>query len=245
MGLRSVHHVVSAAPSPSGGGLLTLCPCSSLMSLLRETVLHKLLQRESFPWAAALQELLQHGSLPQGAAFQEQAAPAWVPHGVTIPASKPALVWAPLSTGRQVLLGACSRVGSPLGSTGYRWISAPPWTSMDRSTGTSFFTMVFSMCCRGRLSASVSQAPPAPPSSLTLVSAGMFLSLCLAPLSRLPFSPCGFFFFPLLKHVVTEVLPPLLIGLVLASVGSVLELADTGFIRHRGSFSQLLAEPSL
>ena len=68
-------HIVSAAPSSSGGGLLTLCPCSSVRSLSWETVLHKLLQYESFPWAAALHKLPQRGSLPRGAVLQEQAAP--------------------------------------------------------------------------------------------------------------------------------------------------------------------------
>jgi len=59
-------------------------------------------------------------------------APAWVPptgrspsgtgcsrvgpHRVTSPASKPALAWAPLSTGPQVLAGACSSTGLPTGS---------------------------------------------------------------------------------------------------------------------------------
>ena len=95
----SSSHVVSAAPSSSGGGLLTLFPCSSMGSLPRETVLHKLLQRESFPQAAVLHKLLQRGSYPQGAVLQEQTAPAWVPHGVTSPASKPAPAWPPLSTG--------------------------------------------------------------------------------------------------------------------------------------------------
>ena len=95
----SSSHVVSAAPSSSGGGLLTLFPCSSVGSLPQETVLHKLLQCESFPQAAVLHELLQRGSLPWGAVLQEQTAPAWVPRGVTSPASKPAPAWAPLSTG--------------------------------------------------------------------------------------------------------------------------------------------------
>jgi len=85
----SSSHVVSAAPSSSGGGLLTLFPCSSIRSLSQETVLHKLLQHGPFPWAAALHELPQHGSFPRGAVLQEQAAPAWVPHGLTSPASKP------------------------------------------------------------------------------------------------------------------------------------------------------------
>jgi len=53
----SSSHIVSAAPCPSGGRLLTVFPCSSVRSLSRETVLHKLLQCESFPWAAALCEL--------------------------------------------------------------------------------------------------------------------------------------------------------------------------------------------
>jgi len=51
-----------------------------------------------------------------------------------------------------------------------------------------------------------------------------------------------FFFFSLLKYVVTEVLPPLLIGLALASSGSFLELAGTGFVSYGGSFLQLLTE---
>jgi len=77
----SSSHVVSAAPSSSGGGLLTLFPCSNMRSVSQETVLHKLLQHESFPWAAALHKLPQGGSFPGSAVLQEQAAPAWVPTG--------------------------------------------------------------------------------------------------------------------------------------------------------------------
>ena len=83
--------------------------CSRVGSHSRETVLHKLLQCECFPQAAALHELPQHGSIPQGAVLQEQAATAWFPHGVTSPASKPAPAWAPLSVGPQVLAGASFR----------------------------------------------------------------------------------------------------------------------------------------
>ena len=57
-------HIVCAIPSSSRGGLLTLFPCSSVRSLSQETVLHKFLQREFSPWAAALHELPQRGSLP-------------------------------------------------------------------------------------------------------------------------------------------------------------------------------------
>jgi len=141
----SSSHAVSAAPCPSGEGLLTLFAGSSVRSLSQERVLHKLLQRESLPWAAALHKLPQHGYFPRGAVLQEQTPPAWVHHGVMSPASKPAPAWAPLSTGLQVLAGACSSAGSPRGSqppsgihllrrgvpsTGYRWISAPLWTFM-------------------------------------------------------------------------------------------------------------------
>jgi len=77
----SSSHVVSAAPSSSGEGLLTLFPCSSVRSLSWETVLHKLLQCASFPQAAALHKLPQCGSFPWGAVLQEQTAPEWVPMG--------------------------------------------------------------------------------------------------------------------------------------------------------------------
>jgi len=76
-------------------------------------------------------------------------------------------------------------------STGYRWISAPPWTSMG-CRGTACFTMVFIMSCKGRFSAPASRAPPPPPSSLSLVSADLFLSHHLNSVSTLPFH-CIFF----------------------------------------------------
>jgi len=74
------------------------------------------------------------------------------------------------------LLQSCTY--SSMGSyVGYRWISAPPWNSMD-CRATVCFTMVFSTGCRG-ISAPAPGAPPPPPSSLTLVSAELFLSLSL------------------------------------------------------------------
>jgi len=77
----SSSHVVSAAPSSSGGGLLTLCPCSSMRSFSRETVLHKVLQSESFPWAAALHKLFQHGSLPRVQSFRNKLLQHGTPRG--------------------------------------------------------------------------------------------------------------------------------------------------------------------
>jgi len=91
----SSSHVVCAAPSSSGVGLLTLCACSSVGSHQWETVLHELLQCESFPWVAVLHKLLQCGSLPQGTVCQEQTTPAWVPQKVHRSCQEPAPAWAP------------------------------------------------------------------------------------------------------------------------------------------------------
>jgi len=131
----SSSHVVSAATSSSGGGLLTFFPCSSTRSLSQETVLHKLLQCESFPWAAALHKLPQCGSFPQGAVLQEQAAPAWVPHGITSPATKSAPEWVLLSAGLQVLAGACSSTGSPQGHNFLQALTCSSMGSLPRATG--------------------------------------------------------------------------------------------------------------
>jgi len=159
--------VVSAAPSSSGGGLLTLCPFSSVRFLSWATVLHKLLQRESFPWAAALHKLPQHGSFPWGAVLQEQAAPAWVPYRVTSPATKPALVWALLSIGPQVLAGSCSSAGSP---QGHSLLQASPCSgmgSLPRATawpwaaaGPSQSRLALALSDMGEASGSFSQKPP-------------------------------------------------------------------------------------
>ena len=191
----SSSHVVSAPPLKlSGGGLLTLCPCSRLGSFLQGTVLHELLQSEFFPQAAALHKLFQSGFIPWAAVLQEQAAPAWVPHRVTSPVRKPAPAWAPLSMGPQVLQGACSSIGSPWGhrllqacpcsgvgfSVSCRWISTPLWTSMGCGV-TACLTVVLSTGCR-RIFAPVPGATPPPPSP-TLMSAQLLLSHILTPLS--------------------------------------------------------------
>ena len=71
----------------------------------------------------------------------------------------------------------CSGVGSP---TGCGWVSAPPFTSVG--AGHSCLTVGCSTGCGG-ISALVPGAPPPPPSSLTLVSAELFLSHILTSLS--------------------------------------------------------------
>jgi len=166
----SSSHVVSAAPSSSGGGLLTLCPCSSARSLSWETVLHKLLlQRESFPQAAALHKLPQCGSF-RNRLFQRESPWGHKPcqktcsdvgsslHGSTGPGRS--LLQRGLPTGSQPPSGIhLFQHGVP--STGYRWRSAPPWTSMD-CRGASCLTMVFITGCKGELSALTFRAPPSP-----------------------------------------------------------------------------------
>jgi len=95
-----------------------------------------------------------------------------------------------LPTGSQLPSGIhLLQLGVPY--TGYRWISAPLCTFMDYR-GTACLTMVFITSCKGRLSAPASRAPP-PPSSLTLVSAELFLPHSLTPLSTLPSHPFSFF----------------------------------------------------
>jgi len=240
----SSSHAVSAAPSSSGGGLLILFPCSKVRSLSQETVLHKLLQRESFPWATALHELPQRGSFPQGAVLQEQAAPAWVPHGVTSPASKtlrcgllsprvcsscqePAPAWGSSQYNSFLQASTCSGVGFIAKATdGYLLHCGPPWSAGGQPAS----PWSFNMSCKGKLSAPASQALP--PHSLFT-----HLGVCrvVSPLSSLPFHRC-FFFLPLLKYVITEELPQSLIGLALASIGSILEPAGTGSIRYGGRF---------
>ena len=148
-------HIFPAASSSSGGDSSHSSPAPTWSSLQQETALHKLLQHELLPQAAALHELPQHGSFPWGAVLQEQAAPAWVPHRVTSPASKPAPAWAPLSTGPQVLSGPCSSAGSPRGHSllqasacssvgslpwatgGYLLHRGPPWTAEEQPASPS------------------------------------------------------------------------------------------------------------
>jgi len=226
----SSSHMVSATPSSSWEGLLTLLPCSSMGSLPQETVLHDLLQHGYFPQAAVLHKLLQHGSFPQGAVLQEQAAAVWVPHVVTSPASKPAPEWAPH--------GVTASFGHPLLWCGVLHVlQVETCSTVDHHglQGTACLTMVFSTCCRGIST----PAPGAPlPPSLTLGAAELFLSYSHSSLQLLLHR----WFFSLLKYVITEVLPPSPMGSALASSRSVLEPAGIGSIGHQGSFQHLLTE---
>jgi len=67
----------------------------------------------------------------------------------------------------------------------------------------------------------------------------LFLSHSLTPLSSLPFHHSVFFPFKICYHRGPATL---LIGLALTSGGSILAPASIGFIKHWGSFLQLLTE---
>ena len=151
--------VSPSAPSSSGGGLLTLFPCSSVGSLPQETVFHELLQRESFPWASVLHarpfhgvqsfrdRLLQRGSpmgsqvlpanllqcgllSPWGHRSCQEPAPAWASHGVTASFGHIHLLW------RGVLHGLQVDSAPPLTSMGAGAQPVPPW-SAPRAAGES------------------------------------------------------------------------------------------------------------
>jgi len=208
----SSSHIISATPSSSGVGFLTLCPCCSVGSLPRETVLHELLQHQSFPCNTVLHKLPQHGSLPWGAVLQEQAAPVWVPDRVTSPASKPAPAWAPLSMHPQVLAGAFSCPGFPQEHS-LLWVHpaalawGPPWAAGGQPASPWSSSRAAGECLLQHLEHLLPLLLHKP------WGLQLFLSHILTHLSCLLLCT----FFPLLKYVVPEVLPPLLKDLAVAS----------------------------
>ena len=247
-------HVVSAAPSSSGGGLLTLCPCSSARSLSWETVLHKLLQCESFPLAAALHQLPQCGSLLWGAVRQEQAASAWVPYGNISPTRKPAPVWAPLSMGLQVLAGACSSAGSPRGHSLLQASSYSGMGSLPQAAGGYLPHRGPAWTAGGQPASPWSSSWAVRENSLLwhfehllpiLLYWPWYLQSCFSHIVSLHSPNCYFtavwlsFFFPLLKSVITEVLPALLFCLALSRHRSILDKKLAWYMRRS------LQEPNL
>ncbi|KAM9616085.1 uncharacterized protein ACIBXB_020459 [Morphnus guianensis] len=234
--LQSVRHTLSLLLLPPQGENSSLVPCSGVGSLPPETVLHELLQCESFPQAAVLLELLQRGSLPWAAVLQAQTAPAWVPRGVTNSARS--LLQRGLPTGSQppsgipllrcgVLPGLQVEICSAVDLHGLQGDSLPHHGLPRGLQGN---------LCSGAWSIS------SPPSALTWGAAGLFLSHVLTPLSLAAVSVPQQLFFPLLRSVIPEVLPLSLMGSALSSSGSVLEPAGIGSVGHGGSFWHLLTE---
>jgi len=159
--------------------------------------------------------LLWHGLLsPWVHRSWQKPAPAWASHRVT------ASFGHPPTPAR----GPPQAAGGDLLHRGPPWaageLPASPWSS-PRAAGESLL-----WCLEHLL----------PLLFLTFVSAGLFLSHSLNPLSSDCRCCCAADFFPLLKYVITEALPPSLMGCALASSGYVLRPAGTGSIGHRGSF---------
>ena len=175
-------------------------------------------------------------------------------HGVMSPASKSDMAWVPLSMGLQVLTEACSSAGlcnrvtaSFRNPPALAW-GAFPWLQVEICStvvlhglqGNNLPHRGLHYELQGKSLCSDILGTSSPPPSLILVSAKSFPSHRLALLSNHHLTQR--FFLPFLKYIITEALPPWLTGLSLGSSGSVLEPANTGFIKHRGSFSQTLTE---
>ena len=107
--------------------------------------------------------LLQHGSSAWTTVLQEKTAPAWARHGLQLPSEH---------------IHPLRRMCPP------PWaavcIFAPTWCS-PQASGTTCIVVFFMGC--GGISALVPGSPSPPSSSLTLISAGLFLSLFFSPLS--------------------------------------------------------------
>lgn len=233
-----------------GQGEIThqLLPCLGLRnveSLPQETVLHKCLQHESFPQAAALLKL--HGMKTfKNRLFQHESP--WGQESCQQTCSSMAFsLQGALGLARSIL-----HYGLPMGSQSplgihllHHWIlqrlqiDLCIWTSRG-PRGTACFTMGFTMGWRGISAPAIGSHPP-PPSEMTWVSAEQLLSWILTPLSG-----CCLLFtqylFLLLNFDIPEVLPPSLMGSALVSGGSILALAGVGSVEHGEIFSQLLTE---
>jgi len=163
--------------------------------------------------------------------LQEQTNPTSVPHRDTSPASKPALLWSPLSAGPQVLPGACFCVDFPWGHS-FLWMYLPAPAQGPPCAAGGYLPHCGPPWTAGGQPASLWSSPQAAGESL-FQCPERFLSLDAGAVVQLS---------SLLKYVITEALPPSLIGLTLASCGSILELAGIGSARPGGSFQQLLTE---
>jgi len=244
----SSSHVVSAAPYSSGVGLLTLCPCSSVGSLTWETVLHKVLQHESFPWAAALHKLPQHRSFHGVQSFRNRLLQHGSPTGSqALPANL--LRCGVLSPRVHRFLQEPAPVQALHGVTAsFRHPRAPAWcpfhgrwvdicSTMDlhglqgdnlphhglhrELQEKTLCSCTWSTCCS---------------CFFNDLGACRIVSLTSSHSSQCRFT--AVFFLLLLKYVTPERLPPSLMGLALGSSRSILEPAGTGLIRHGRSFSQ-------
>jgi len=216
----SSSQVVSTDPSFSGGGLLTLCPCSSVGSLPWETVLHELLQYESCPRAAVLHKMLQQGSLPLGAALQNKLLQCGSPMGSTSPASKPAPVWAPHRFTASFRHPPALAWGPPSATGGYLLLglqgdNLPHHCLLHRLHGNLY-------------SEAWCTSSPTFFNNPGVYRAVSHIFLLLSPAAKHSYTDFSF----LLNHVIPEVLPLSLMSSALASSSSVLESAGIGSVGH-------------
>ncbi|KAK4827158.1 hypothetical protein QYF61_015112 [Mycteria americana] len=195
-----------SSPAPAWGpshGRQSSMNCSNVGPFHEvQSFRNRLLQRGSPTGSQVLPaNLLQRGILsPWIHRSCQRPALAWASHGVTASFGIH-LLWCGVLHGLQVDI--CSTI-NPMGCRG----TSLPHHGLHHGLQGNL--------CSGAWSTST------PPSSLTLVSAELFLSHTLTPLLWLPFHSS---FFPLLKYVIPEALPPSLMGSALASGGSILELA--------------------
>lgn len=190
-----------------------------------------------------------HVSPLDGLQLQSRVGPF---HGGHKSCQDPAQAQGLLSTEPQVLPGSCSRPGFP---RGYRLHQTSTCSrgGLPQALGGSLLLCVFLWAAgaqlllhglphglQGKLR-SGSWSPPAPPLSLTLVSLQTCFSHIFSLLSVFSFALTQQVF-PLLKYVIPEVLPLLLMSLALASGLSILELLGIGRVGHGGSFCHLLTE---
>ena len=154
-----------------------------------------------------------------------------------------------LSLGPQLLMGTYSSMGSPWGHSFLQaHPPAPAWGPPQAAGGCLLHHRP--PWAAGGQPASPWSSPqaageslpwclehliPPPPSSLTLVSAGLFHT-------HIFFVTASAQHFLALKYVITEALPALLMGSALTSSRSVLELAGTGCAQHGGNSWCLLLE---
>lgn len=168
---------------------------------------------------------------PQDVALQEETASVWVPSKVTSHARS--MFQPRFSKGSQPSLGIqLLQCGAP--SMGCRWISAPPWISVD-CRGKSCLTMVFTVGYGGDLSSGAySTSCP----SFTTDLDALHSSSChiVSLISFLTAINSGQKHFLLHKLVITEVLLPSLMGSALASSRFVLELTGSGSPEYGRSF---------
>jgi len=266
----SSSHVVSAAVSSSGEGLLTLCPCSSVGPLPWETILHYFSNASPSHGLQFFTNCSSVGPCHRVQSFRNRLLQCGSPTGShALPAN---LLQRGSPRGRKPCQETCSSVGSSLhGSTspgrillqhGIPMGSQPPsgihllWrgvlhelqveicSTMDLHglQGHSLHHQGLLHGLQGNL-CSDTCSTSSPPFALTFASAAeLFFSHILTLLSCCKMLLSRGFF--LLNYVIPEVLLLSLMVSALASSRSTLELAGTGSVGHGGSFWQLLTEAS-